>query len=307
MENKNTLVAFNEVRSSMMFYCNELAHTYPDDNTFVLYQYAPYLVANKVEWFTNTLNWINNPYLKLLVYTQRLIEACGSFLNFTIKEAKQNILSIMDDANRETTSTFGEKFKKKVCEIGNDLIDIIRKKQSEDKSLESAMLNYSPIVQYQGRFLKPAEFAEKYTFLIQKQEPDFSELDQLIKDLFFDYVFYIAKNPEAFIPIDHMNPLFLNTEVSGLGYPMALINIHHEISIISKSKNCRMSESEFFAKVYFALVYLRFVVKSTEWRSFLDDLFKINNIYNKISNGERINIPVAMETLSSVSPELVMI
>lgn len=286
------ITTFNEIRESLMFYCDQLLVTRPDEYSFLLYQYGPYLVANKLEWFHRRLPYIKNDILKLMIYVKQLHSACG-LMNTPIKVVKQSIISIM-----KSTKSFI--YEKKVYDIGSELLSIIQQKQVEDKATESAMLNYSPIVQYQGNFIRPAEFTKQYDSIIHKMEPNLSELDHLIENFLVDSIFHVMKNPEAFINLNHNQ--FLGSEISWLSLPMDIVHIHHEISDISTTEEYKQVPSDIIAKMYFTLVYLRYIVKTSEWRNFFDDLFKINNIYNKISKGERINIPVAMESLSKIYP-----
>ena len=292
----NEIITFKEIRESLMFYCDQLLMIPPGDNSFLLYQYGPYLISNKLEWFHRKLPYIKNDILKLMIYVGQLRSAC-SLLDVPIKIVKQSIISIM-----KSTKSFT--YEKEIYEIGTELLCIIQKKQVENKATESAMLNYSPIVQYQGGFVKPAEFTKQYDSIIHKTEPNFSELDHLIDNFLIDSIFHIMRNPEAFINVDHNS--FLNSEAAWLSIPMDAVNIHHEISIISTSEEYKRVSSDNIAKMYFTLVYLRYIIKTSEWRNFFDDLFKINNIYNKISKGERINIPIAMESLSKISPSNVV-
>lgn len=286
------ITTFNEIRESLMFYCDQLLVTPPGDYSFLLYQYGPYLVSNKLEWFHRRLPYIKNDILKLMIYTKQLHSACG-LMNTPIKVVKQSIISIM-----KSTKSFI--YEKKVYDIGSELLSIIQQKQVEDKATESAMLNYSPIVQYQGNFIRPAEFTKQYDSIIHKMEPNLSELDHLIENFLVDSIFHVMKNPEAFINLNHNQ--FLGSEISWLLLPMDIVHIHHEISDTSTTEEYKQVPSDIIAKMYFTLIYLRYIVKTSEWRNFFDDLFKINNIYNKISKGERINIPVAMESLSKISP-----
>jgi len=276
---------FEEVKKNIMYFSSELINE--SSNSFVLLQYGPYLVLNKIDYFYSNLPSIKNDILKLMVYVGKLIDICEE--RKPIGNIKKEIVSVV-----KSIENF--KYKHRVHEIGTDFIANIQKEQLKNKILESAILNFAPIVLYSGTLKPPETTASDYNTITQSYEPDFSELDRLIEEYVFDNIVGIMKMPEAFINIDYLSEIGRNSNIGNI--PMDFIHLHHEMTA---GLNIA-SESEKIIKMYFVLVYLRYVVRSDGWRDFFNDVFKINNIYNKISKGERINLPVAMEALSKVSP-----
>ena len=197
--------------------------------------------------------------------------------NITYHDAKKRIQLCI---NRDCTI-----YKDRTQKIGLTILENVRSKQHEDRSLESAMLSCAPIVQYAKTTLVKPEMTEEnlYDKYFKAETipvlPSKQEFDKIIKEYLVNHVLDILSHGEMFI-----DPSNGDARIRDL---ISLNNVN--------------SESEKNAAVYFLLVFLRYVSGFNDWNDILTRVFNLNMICNKISNGERVSIGKAIEAFNQLS------
>lgn len=270
------LITPKEINDYPKHYIGELIDERND--SFILYQYAPGLLTTfgAFDDFDSRYDGIKNPVLKFLTDIAGIKNVVESS-NISYKEAKKKIQYYI---NRNTTI-----YKDHVHKIGLTVLENVRLKQQEERSLESAILSCAPIVQYAKTTLVKPEMTENNLFdkyfkasMIPNLPPK-QELDKIIKDYLIENVIDILTHSE--LDIDPSNGDKRISDLVQLNYAD--------------------TESEQNAAVYFLLVFLRYVSGFDNWNEILIKVFNLNTVCNKISNGERISIKKAIEAFTEIS------
>lgn len=253
------MVSFEEIKETPLHYINQLIEN-GKMNSYVLFMYGPYLAVNNSLTFIERSESIKSPLLKIIA----AFALYDHFVNDKVTAAvmKSNIRSIIKNFGSNDPSDI-------IRSYGEALIEDIRKYQYENNVLESAMLNYAPIVPYKGTLVKPG--MEDYKL----NNISYEKLGECIENL-------LRKYPMAII---HQANLFINDRKDFANYLIRL----------SKSEG-----EELIARTYFALVFLKYTEDKNTYSSRMNEILNLNSIYNKIHNGEKIDMKGAMETFESL-------
>ena len=248
------------------------------DNSYLLFNYGPYVANHMPNAYLNypedksTLSFKNDLF-RLMYETALLIKATNNN-SLTYKESKDKCLLII---TRNNSNPY--KYSDKVIEIARSLIDSIRKTQIEEKSLESAMLNYAPIVPYIGTIVKP-----DMEHHVSIDNIDKDKLDKDIEDCLVNNILVIMYNDTKFINVDDMVNSVRNGNDAYIPYDIAKISSNNDI-----------------ASNYFMMVFLKYIGFNDEYNFSKDDFIKLNMLYNKINKGEKVNIHDVLETFSKLA------
>ena len=275
MEFPEELVTPKEVNDYPKHYIGELIDEKRD--SFLLYQYAPGLLTSfgALADFDKKYDKIKNPVLQFLTNIAAFKNIVES-PNITYHEVKSKLKDII---NRDQTE-----YASHTRQIGVTLLESIRSKQHEERSLESALLSCAPIVTYARTTLVKPEFTEENLYdkyfkaHVIPELPSNDELDKIIKEYLVNHVLDILSHSELFI-----DPLNGDVQIRAL---LQLNNVN-----LVEEKN---------AAVYFLLVFLRYVSGFTEWNDVLAKVFNLNILCNKLSNGERVSIKKAVEAFDQL-------
>ena len=282
----NTIMSFNEIKKYPLFYISDMIQN-PSDS-FLMYQYGPYLLMN-TDYFKIIINdeinslYYKNPCLAFMIEISEIIKCIHSI--DTIGNIKENILNILTRC-QTVQSQDSEIYLQKKKEIVFDIVNKIQEHQYDTKSLESALLNYSPIVPYSGTITQSEIQAPELIELTH------DTLDILIKNYLKDNIIEIMLHNEDFISVDNHDSEYMLKEnesvTSDLSYDI--------INSYNNQENMNPS-----VKTYFSLVYLRYAIPKEKFQDAIQTLIKINTTYNKISKGEVVNVKEAVETFSKLS------
>ena len=249
-----------DIDSHQNHYLNKLVLE-PDSNTPILYFYGPYLTYHYndkiVQLLSNHKNNIKgwNPVFRLFCEVSSLIRnmekaqeisSCKKFILETIKRCQ--------DYPFDYTSL--------VVEIANDYMTKIRENQFENKILESAILDFSPIVQYCGTLTRPD----------MKKEMDVS-LDNIINKCILDK--------------DILSKVIKESNM--------VFNIPYVLDMILESY--RKME---VASLYYVTVYIHYYVPKDKQNEIISKIKEVSNMYDEISSGRIIDVSKAMESIIEI-------
>lgn len=277
--NPEFLSTFEDIKTYPNHYFYELSNT--KENSFTLFMYGPYAAnyhANCNESYPNKSVLAYQNDLFRLMNEIALLNKFAS-VNVPIKSAKEVCLDIIN-RNHKIPYTYSSN----VINIAKNIISTIHDNQYKDKILESAILNYSPIVQYCGTIVKPEmEHQFEINNLINTSGMEDKIIDILVKN-----IVPIILNSESFINIDSM---------------IRNIQIHKEVTIPYGYLDTINTDD--IVKIYFKLVFLKYIAFNREFIFPKDELMKLTTEYNKITNCKRINVEEAIEeAFIKLTPEL---
>jgi hypothetical protein len=267
-EISSRLVSFHEIENYPVHYMNTLIENKQD--SFLLFQYGPYLVMEYNDYFMDRIDKISNDSLLLMVLVARVlisarVAGLHSNIVFTFKVGKEQIRKVLSSARGE--------YSDRIRQIGNKYMESLRKAQYESHSLESALLSSAPIVQYAKTTLVKPEMTKDYEDFFTHKEPTktYKEMNRLLHDVLYAHIEDVLKEPNAFIHLDHINEDLI-----------------------------RANQSQSEAYKYFVLVFLRYVSKDPEnYEENYKKIFNLNNTCNKLSNGERVCVTEALKALDA--------
>lgn len=258
-------ITFKEIIDNNIFYCNYLLNS--TENTFVLFQYGPYLVKNNTGYFICNFDGIKNPILKFITLAAGIIDVYKVYKkNLTFKLAKEainnlsclseNLIPIMND---------------KIHLLANKSIESIRKYQKESKSLESALLSSAPITPYNFVITNPelTNLNKSSDLLIQNRNNKL--LEEKIINYLINYVDIILLENDEFLDINDFMKSFT----------ILMDN--------STDKN---------VCVYFLLIYLRYVINKEDYNKTINYLEKLYNSYLDIRNKEKVNVTEILDQIT---------
>lgn len=263
----NEIIPFKEIRECPIHYCQVLAEE-PEDS-FVLFQYGPYLVSQYPEYFLKRINFFKNSSLIFMVHIYGFL--------YSMRNSSQTIKQMKEELGIYITHARGT-FVDRIVMIGNVFRKELSRKEQETHSLESAILDYTPIVQYARGFLVKPEMAKSSEKIFtEKRCPTILEVESRIYKQLNDFIIPILENPYAFIQPEDPNPTLMH--------------------IITTKDNIDKNVG-----YYFLLVYLRYCVKNEDYYKTLENLFVLNNNINKFITGKRGSVTEALSALESIHP-----
>lgn len=259
------LILLPEIKKYPIHYIEQLITD--TDNLFLLYQYGPYIATHYKRYIDREAlkPATVNPLLLLMIDISDLLEIVNS--KGKIVDVKMAIIKLM---KRCTSEPY--KYSNTVHDIAMSFIHKIRKYQYDTKSLESALLNYAPIVQYAGILVKP-ELSTPFEESSNNIDISHDQLSNLIDSFLVNNILDIMSNPEDFIDVFHMREN-LNDDI--LDVPAELIKYPE-----GKNRN---------TYIYFFLVTLRYIVPEDRFNDFIHLNIKINNTYNIVIKEAMLNV-----------------
>ena len=257
MEN---IMTFEEIKRTPYHYTRQILES--TEYSYLLFNYGPYLILNNQEIVFQYAKDIKMPEVKLLAAHAAFIDILKNS-NCKVKELKKNIRNAIEVF---ATSEFPQ-----IEKVGNQLIEDVRKYQFETKSLESTILNCTPIVQYRMGFLRKQN--ETSVSLSDMNNITKEKLLKGILEIFTNHTEDILHHSESFITS-------ISTETL-MNYFDAYK--HHELMI---------------EDVYFLFVYMLYCVEDLQ--SFMTDIENIKLNYNKISNGSYADISSMINSIFNV-------
>lgn len=268
--NMDFLYTFEDIKTHIQHYFAKLCMN--EENSFLLFMYGPYIANHMPDCYTdypdkNSLIFKNDLF-RLMYEVALLNKIC---INDSIEHAKEICLTII---NRNIDNPYG--YSEKTTGIAKGMINTIRFKQYENKTLESAILNYAPIVQYSGTLVKP----EMETHMEDNLKLDENELTTKIISILVSNIIDIMLHDEEFINID------------------GVISQYNKFDEFSIPYSYMIHNTNGVANVYFRLIFIKELVFNNKIPLSKSDLIKINNQYNKIIKCENVNINEAIEAFT---------
>lgn len=272
--NIDFLTSFEDIKKYPTHFFVELCM---DRNTsFTLFMYGPYIANHMPECYESypesklKLN-IQNDLFRLM-YEVALLNKIK--VNHLIKDAKDRCLTIIE---RNRTNPY--KYSSVVVSITQGMIEEIRAKQYQDNTLESAMLNYAPIVQYAGTIVKPEMETHFDIANIDK-----NQLESNIVSLLVQNIVQIMLHDESFINIDSM-----------------IDHLHKHEEFVIPDGYLNMINTDNIVNIYYELVFFKYIVLNDDISISKEDLINLNKQYNKIIKCENVDIKEAVEAFSKLT------
>lgn len=251
----NEIISFKEIEESPIHYINKLVDT--PHPSYLLFNYGPYLATKHPNEFIKRLYNIENVYTKIIV-AFALFDHFVNNQNSKTCDVKNNIRLVIKTLSNQDDQSYIIKT------YGETLINQIRDYQYKNNVLESAILNYSPIIQYSQSIIKP-----------DMEDITYDKVNEFIRSV-------IIENPMSII---HNSSLFLSYEDDITKYIYNLQKSYGE---------------ELLARIYFLYVHLSYTENKQSFHEKVKEILKLNIIYNKIHNGERIDIERSIKTFESL-------
>lgn len=248
-------ISLTEIQKFPIHYINSILTGEASD--FILYEYGPTIASNYQHLITRDEIELKNvnPLFVLMLDVAEIIQIVNS--NGKIVNIKFHLIQII---KRCTMHPY--KYSSVTSEIAMKFIQQIRKYQYETKSLESALLNYAPIVQYSGKLVKP-------DLAVNKDQDGvihigYHQLEHLIDSFLVNNILDIMQNTDEIIDIDDIKNEISQKEISYV--PGSMTNITD-----AKNRN---------AFIYYFLVVLRYVIPDDQFQDFININIKLNKTYN---------------------------
>lgn len=258
----NEIISFEEIKNSPLHYINKLIDI-NDENKFILFNYGPYLAMEHPDMFLNRIEKIRGRNLKTIV-AFALFEHILKEENTPVSEIKKGIRSVINHLAK--TNDQDDIIKK----YGENLIESIRDYQYKNNVLESAMLEYAPIVQYAKTPIVKPEMTTNYFKNIK-----YEDLDGVFETILRNNTLDIIRNYNLFISDRKEVPNYLVKLSNSTG-------------------------SERVARNYFVNVFFRYTENENTYPLRVQEVLNLNSIYNKLNNGERIDVKSAVKTFESL-------
>lgn len=157
------------------------------DTSALKYLYGPYLVMNN-DFNNYKLTWGRNPILKMFLDVSTLIKLMKQ--STEIRDLKTFIINYLSANSQYNENCWQAKV---VTVLYQAIYENTKSFQYESKLLESALIDYAPIVQYNGMIKKPlmtSEASDVVTTLNSSNSPNTSILDNLLKNNLFSIMEY---------------------------------------------------------------------------------------------------------------------
>ena len=257
MEN---IMTFEEIKRTPYHYTRQILES--TEYSYLLFNYGPYLILNDQEIVIRYARDIKMPEVKLLAAHAAFINILKNN-NYKVRDLKRSI--------RNAIEVFATDEFPQIEKVGNQLIENVRRYQVETKSLESTILNCTPIVQYRMDFLRKQN--ETSASLLDMNNITKEKLLKCIIEIFTNHTDDILYHSESFI--DSMSTETLMNYFDAYK--------HHELML---------------EDVYFLFVYMLYCVEDLQ--TFIMDINNIKLNYNKISNGLRADISSTVNSIFNV-------
>ena len=257
-------ITLEDVRKTPKYYIDVIISE--TRGSYVFYNFAPYLTMIHLEKFLPKETQIKNPELAYLVAISQIKNATNS-VGRSAKEAKEII--------RNTVKKYADnEYIDKIEKFASNTIEDIRRYQHENHIMESAMLNYAPIVQYGGTLVKSELSDLSKAIPVPKGDQKRLDIEQTIHDMLIADAPLILEN----------NQLMIDPHDIAQG----IIDITNSVYGVR------------IARLYFLYVYLRFVEEPINYDTRIQQILKLNTLCNNIHKGEKTTFSEIIGTLESL-------
>lgn len=263
----NEIIPFEEIKSSPLHYIMKLIDM-NDENKFILFNYGPYLAMEHPDMFLNRIEKIRGRNLRTIV-AFALFEHILKEEKTPVSEIKKGIRSVINHLAKPNDQD------DTIKDYGENLIESIRDYQYKNNVLESAMLGYAPIVQYAKAPVVKPEMTTDYFKNVK-----YDDLDEVFEKILHDNTLDIIRNYNLFISDRKDVPNYLVKLSNSTG-------------------------SERIARNYFVNIFFRYTENANTYSLRVQEVFNLNSIYNKLHNGERIDVKSAVKTFESLLTPLI--
>ena len=263
----------------------------------LLYQFGPYLLMSnkdKIELCKKEVSYNQMNVLRFMIDGVDILALLTS--KASIKDIKSYLISKIKELN--TFKEYGNKYASKMIDIILWIITNIRDYQFDKRLMESAMLNYLPIVPYQVMLKKPEVTSINSNKIYTPQEE--KEIDDFLEILTSDF-FFIKKKVdgllyENLIDILFSSECYISTEnyKSQYGLKNSDIKLSSQLFELFTTKKILFPEHQ-----YFFLSYIIFNFKEESYRDIYDSLKRFKDSILNISNSE-VSVSSIMESMTTL-------
>jgi len=278
MNHECTNYKFSEIAKYPNHYITELIHN--PGPSFLLYQYGPYLIMHndmtkyrKDSEFDKFLSYEKNPLFRFMLDIGTLVKIS----NQTPRVMKEQMMEVVNALPKEENE-----YSAIVMKTVRGMLKELRNYQYENHVLESALINYAPIVPYSQTIVKP-EMEHSTTRSIKYEITD-DKINKYLKS----HIIEIMQNPKLFLSIDKDNASYmLKDHESDFKLPSDILTL------------CENKKNP--VSMYFLMVYLKYCVEKEDYAATVESLINLNNSYNKMVKGEMVNIQDIVAQLSEIA------
>lgn len=280
-----------EVMDTPIYYTNIILGVEP---SHLFYQYGPGLFGENCSFIAKEYGKIKYPIMRYFVDISQMI--CILFDEYrTCKEKKKRIRHIIErNEEHRDGHNYNDEWLNLSENYANGFISEIVNLQKKNKAMESAILNFAPIVQYGGSLIVRAEHHDLHDINFNKE--DFDDI-KIAKEKLKSFIEYILKynivdillHPTEFI-IDDNNGLVNSFKHYKYSFDPNNFTKEEKVNIppihdMEEDQELR-EKSRKVAREYFLAVYL---YRKMDQDLNPNDTINLLSSYNKIFNGERID------------------
>lgn len=262
----------------------------------VIYNYAPFLFSEyATENLNNSISYDKDPATKFIFDMSRIYKFFKSNNN-TISDSKKFILDVL----RNTPSNINQmEYSNSIKSACENILKNIRTYQYENKLLESALVNFSPIVPYSGTIKQPNmtesstitntsnnENIEPIINILNK--PD-QEIKEFIKNTLINNIFDIFSGSANFIKNDNYDYQYnIKSKDNNSMLPSDII------SLLLSNNRYNISV------IYFILSYIYYSFKREEYPNVINRLSLLKDtIKNILTFDNKTSMKTALEGVMS--------
>lgn len=273
---KNNIMTFNDVLTYPSHYISEIVQENP--NPILLYIYGLFIAWEYSDEIRSKIEpmHIKNDVFRYMYEMTRIVKYSES--KNTAADIKNEILFIIKGQSFKPY-----RYSSNVCTFGYAFINNIRKIQKDEKIMESAMLNYSPIVPYMQTIVKPQ--METINIKQEKSLYSYEKLDRKIDRSLINDIPCLIKYHEMIFNLDEL----VETQ-----------NISTQ-DIIPSSVIAIFGIPDNEVILYHIMVYLRYVINEENLEDTILSLDEIYHTYRSTHDGEMIDLKKALEAFGKLS------
>lgn len=241
------------------------------ENTFLTFYYGPYLIYHTD---IELLHKIPRCDVKneLILYFIDIVKLISFKYYESYKSYKEYIVKKIKDLKENPY-----RYSDTVISFASKILEELKKKQMEEKILESAMLSCSPIVPYQNTLKYPELSEEVYSNKIKNIS--YSEIESELEKILLENLLNIFEHEEYIINTNMQN----------------VIHLKKSPEIFFKDETVSIVE------YYYHLIYMRYAYSEDNYQEGCEQLIKLNMTHNKLHKGERIDVSHVLETFNELS------
>ena len=262
-----------DINNYPMHYLSEFALEIRD--SAALYKYGPYLTYkynDKVlSMLSNSEHEFNswNSIFRLLCEVSSMIHYIED--DHSISEYKAFLIQTFQRCQK-----YPFKHASLAIAIAKDYMEKIRERQYSNKMLESAMLNFAPIVTYTGTLRKPEVEEFVNSEILSNTVP--------IKDIIRACILDKDILPQIIKNCDIVDTIY-QEDIKEYNLPEEIINAYREKDIV---------------KLYYVLIYLYYDVTEEKRADVVSKIQEVSDVYDRLLTGEIIDVSSAMEAMTKL-------